>query len=156
MIQSEYPFSAVFGPSATQAQCSNSAEIVYRRLLKLQDREEAAGLEFGVLSRIVLREKGDIASNKVRALLQVFHPDSNGHIGLPEFIQSVNEAYGDIRVLTRSITNAAQIEKAYENIINVPFFTILLLISLAICGIDVTSSFSGLCGTVVLTAIMVG
>lgn len=70
--------------------------------------------------------------------------------------QSVDSLYRELRLVSASIKNSAAIDRAYETILNWCFYTILLVIGLAILGVDTLSLFISLSSILVAFAFMIG
>ena len=116
-----------------------SAQAVYDKLmLRSPGREE---LDFGTLALIATSPDGSIDEGKVMALIKVFRPARDGKLTKLEFVKSVDNVYRSYRLLLATIANSGQIDQAFENILNVLFYTILTCVILSVLGFDPLALF---------------
>ena len=91
-------------------------------------------LHFDTLAVLAL-EDGEIDQQKAKDLIKIFRPDREGGLTLLDFVKSTDAVYKEFRLLQASIDNSSQIDGAFENIINIIFYTILVTIILSQFGL---------------------
>jgi hypothetical protein len=90
-----------------------------------------------------MQDDGEIDQKKARELVKVFRPRRDGVLTMVDFVKSTDSVYKEFRLLQASIQNSSQIDIAFENILNVFFYAILLTIILSIMGLYVITN--GVC-----------
>lgn len=92
--------------------CIEAAENVYRGLVK--QKTEKGFVRFETLEAIV----GDGGRGRVRRkrLVSIFRPDKEGKITHLDFIKAIDAVYRELRILSATIKNSAQIDRAYERV----------------------------------------
>lgn len=153
-METAYPFSPAFGPASTRKACIVSAQRVYGRLLDLQDEGDV--LSFETIAAIALQHGGMLDRAKIKKLACVFRPDNTGMLSLVDWCKSVDSVYKKNRLLSSSIQNATQIDRAYEHILNVAFYICLALVIFAILGISALEAVLSLSAVLVAFAFMIG
>ena len=78
-----------------------------------------------------------LPANTVRLL----RPDRQGNLSRLDFVKSIDTVYKQLRLLRASIANSAQVDQAFEKIINVFFYFFLVVITVAILGFNVWTVF---------------
>jgi hypothetical protein len=133
-IQKSYLFGYDFGDASTRQNCVESAQEVYNRLLLLKPTEDV--LQFETLALLAFDE-GDntIDQEKARDLVKLFRPDREGCLTILDFVKSVDSVYKEFRMLSASIQNSSQIDRAIESILNVVFYMTVGVIVLAAFGL---------------------
>jgi len=84
---------------------------------------------------IALQEDGTIDHSKAKSLVKVFRPDRDGCLSILDFAKSVDAVYKEFRLLQASIENSTQIDRAFENIVNIIFYTIVVTIIMSQLGL---------------------
>lgn len=133
MIQDDLAFSLAFGPTNSREACIQSAQETYGRLLSATPDE--TNLHFETLGLIAVQDNGEINQEKARDLVKVFRPRRDGVLTMLDFVKSCDSVYKEFRLLQASIRNSSQIDIAFENILNVFFYVILITIILSIMGL---------------------
>lgn len=147
LIRNDHAFSLAFGPTHTRDACIQSAQETYRRLLSATPGEH--NLHFETLGLITIQDDNEIDQEKARDLVKVFRPRRDGVLTMLDFVKSTDSVYKEFRLLQASIQNSSQIDIAFENILNVFFYAILVTIILSIMGLYVFSNsnaFPSCCG----------
>lgn len=98
---------------------------------------DCSALPFSILSVIAMDDNGEFIVSKIKSLLRLFRPDRQGNLIRLDFVKSVDTVYKQLRLLRASIANSAQIDYAFERIINCFFYFFLTIIAVAIIGIDI-------------------
>jgi hypothetical protein len=132
-IQHKYPFSHAFGPADNREACIDSAQEVYRRLVTRSHDEQ---LQFETLALIALDDvDGEIDQDEAKALIKIFRPDRKGSLTMLDFVKSIDAVYKEFRLLAATIENSSQIDRAFEGIFNVVFYTIMVTVILSQLGL---------------------
>ena len=95
----------------------------------MESRDEPC-LKFETLALIALDGKGVIDQSKAKEILKLFRPDRDGNLTMLDFVKSVDSIYKEYRLLQATIDNSSQIDRAFENILNVVFYVIVFAIIL--------------------------
>lgn len=133
LIQNDHAFSLSFGPTHSREACVESSQHTYIRLLKANPADQQ--LHFDTLGLIALGDNGEIDLDKATDLVKIFRPRRDGVLTMLDFVKSTDKVYKEYRLLQASIQNSSQIDRAFENILNVFFYTILITIILGILGL---------------------
>mmetsp|Transcript_57467 Transcript_57467/g.140251 ORF Transcript_57467/g.140251 Transcript_57467/m.140251 type:complete len:1224 (-) Transcript_57467:76-3747(-) len=155
-IKNDYPFGFAFGLAATRESCIESAQEVYGRLTEYRGNNDGSFLQFFTLALIAVRMDGEIDQLKAKELIRVFRPDRQGKLSVLEFVKSVDTVYKELRFLQASIENSSQIDKSFENIVNIVFYAIVFSIILSQLGFDPFSLFLSLSSVVLAFAFAIG
>jgi Mechanosensitive ion channel len=155
-IKNDYPFSFAFGIAATRESCLESSQELYRRLAMYHGDADCSLLRFDTLALIAVRADGEIDQLKAKELVRVFRPDRQGNLTVLDFVKSVDAVYKELRFLQASIDNSSQIDKSFENIVNVIFYAIVVSIVLSQLGFDPFSLFLSLSSVVLAFAFAIG
>jgi hypothetical protein len=131
-IQHKYPFSHAFGPADNREACIDSAQEVYRRLVTRSHDEQ---LQFETLALIALDANGEIDQVEAKALIKIFRPDRKGSLTMLDFVKSIDAVYKEFRLLAATIENSSQIDRAFEGIFNVVFYTVTVTVILSQLGL---------------------
>lgn len=153
-IQTTYPFSFAFGPAHYREQCIDSAQEVYMRLYK-HNAEELV-LHFETIALIALREDGSVDQDKAKDLVKLFRPDREGNLTMLDFVKSIDAVYKDFRLLSASIENSTQIDRAFENIFNIGFYAVVITVTLSQLGFDPLALFLSLSSVILAFAFAIG
>lgn len=114
--------------------CVDSSQKVYDRLMMRTPNEKV--LQFETLALLALKEDGKtIDQRKAKDLVKLFRPDRQGNLTMLDFVRSVDTVYKEFRLLNASIVNSGQIDRAFENIINVVFYSIVITVVLSQLGL---------------------
>ena len=133
LIHNDHAFSLAFGPTNSRDACIESSQETYGRLLSATPGE--TNLHFETLGLIAIKDNGDIDQVKVRDLVKVFRPRRDGVLTMLDFVKSTDSVYKEFRLLQASIQNSSQIDIAFENILNVFFYAVLITIILSVLGL---------------------
>ncbi|KAG7373470.1 mechanosensitive ion channel [Nitzschia inconspicua] len=155
-INNVYPFSYQFGLADTREHCIESAQDVYAKLILERNGTESQMLRFETLALIALSSNGQIDQAKAKDLVRVFRPDRQGNLSVLDFIKSVDIVYKEFRFLQASIENSSQIDKSFENLVNVVFYAIVISFILSQLGFDPFSLFLSLSSVVLAFAFAIG
>ena len=151
-MDSQHPLSIPFGLADTQKNCHDSSQKVYNRLLARS--AESRVLKFETLLPIAIKEDGKYDKEKVKDIKRLFHPRRNGDIPLLEFIKGCDDVYKRIKMFRAKTLNSAQLDDAFEQLIDVLFYFVLMLIALSIFGVDPFSVFISMTGILVPMAFL--
>mmetsp|Transcript_3675 Transcript_3675/g.7531 ORF Transcript_3675/g.7531 Transcript_3675/m.7531 type:complete len:894 (-) Transcript_3675:382-3063(-) len=125
----DYPFSEAFGPASTRNEMLISADVVYRRLMKLCP--DSPTLNVSIFDYLLPEHEGDNESKR-RRLKNKFHPDSEGGIPHVTFIQACDTLYRELRLFRASVGTSSVIDTVLESIIDPIFLFCLTTIILVI------------------------
>ena len=155
-IQKRYPFSHAFGPADTRENCVDSSQKVYDRLL-LHTPDEPV-LQFETLALLALTdEDGEtIDQEKAKDLLKLFRPNRDGCLSVLDFVKSIDSVYKEFRMLSASIQNSSQIDRAFENMFNVLFYIAIVTITMSVLGFNPLALFLSLSSVILGFAFMIG
>eukprot|EP00569_Conticribra_weissflogii_P016015 CAMPEP_0171396716 /NCGR_PEP_ID=MMETSP0880-20121228/4780_1 /TAXON_ID=67004 /ORGANISM="Thalassiosira weissflogii, Strain CCMP1336" /LENGTH=1178 /DNA_ID=CAMNT_0011910401 /DNA_START=156 /DNA_END=3692 /DNA_ORIENTATION=+ len=135
-MDDKYPFSHAFGPASTREMCVDSSQQVYGRLMESAE-DGATAMPFTVFSVLATDESGELQNGRMRSLIRLFRPDRQGNLTKLDFVQSIDAVYKELRLLRASIANSAQIDLAFERVINFFYFFFVGIIAVLIWGINV-------------------
>lgn len=141
-MDDKYPFSHAFGLAKTRELCVQSSQEVYDRLML--SASDAPALPFSILSVLAMDEKGEFIHAKIKSHIRLFRPDRQGNLSRLDFVKSVDTVYKQLRLLRASISNSAQIDAAFERIVNWFFNFFLAVIVVSILGIKIWTVFLSL------------
>ena len=127
------PLSAPFGLADTRKSCCASAQNVFKCLL--QKTPGASKLHFDTIAVLALDPDGKLQTDKTRAMIRLFRPDREGYLTELAFVKSCDHLYRRARVFRASTLKAAQLDDAFEGLINVGFYVVLAVIVMAVFGI---------------------
>jgi hypothetical protein len=157
LMETNFPFSPAFGIASTRTNCILSAERLYGKLLKRQNKSDSRHvLNFETLSAIALEKDSTLDQAKVKKLSRVFRPNRNGELSVLDWCKSCDAVYKEMRFLSSSIHNASQIDRAYERILNIGFYTLLAIVVFGMLGISALSFVLSLSSILVAFAFMIG
>ncbi|KAL7465007.1 hypothetical protein ACHAXS_005338 [Conticribra weissflogii] len=120
----------------TREMCVESSQQVYRRLMESAE-DGATALPFSVFSALATDDSGKLVNDKMRSLIRLFRPDRQGNLTKLDFVKSIDTVYKELRLLRASIANSAQIDIAFERIINFFYYFFVGIIAILIWGINV-------------------
>ena len=89
-------------------------------------------------------------------LIKLFGPDSEGCIGIFDFVQAIDHVYKKVRLLENAVKNASHIDRGYERVINIFFYMILGFIVLAITSMDILTLIVAFSSLIVAFSFMIG
>jgi len=69
-----------------------------------------------------------------------------------DFVKSVDAVYRELRLLRASVNNSSKIDSAFENIFNIVFYFIILVIILGVMGLNPLEMFLAVTGVVLAFA----
>lgn len=149
----DFPFSMKFGLADTREHCIESSQRVYRRLMLRQS--DGAALDFDTIALLATTDDGGIDQEKMKDLIRLFRPERDGTLTVVDFVKSVDTVYKRLRLLSASISNAAQIDNAAERIFNCIFYTVLAIIIVSVLGFDPMALFLSISSIIVASAFMI-
>ena len=153
-IQKKYPFSYAFGPADTRENCIDSSQKVYEQLLMHTPGEPV--LQFETLALLALMDDDTIDQDKAKDLVKLFRPNREGLLSILDFTKSVDSVYKEFRMLSASIQNSSQIDRAFENMFNVGFYITLVTIVMSVLGLNPLALFLSLSSVILAFAFMIG
>jgi hypothetical protein len=151
-MDTDHPLSVPFGKADTQKHCIESSEKVFNRLLT--KTPESDKLKFETLLVVALNDDGTLDRGKVKSLKKLFRPTRNGDITLLDFIRACHDVYKRIKMFRAKTLNSAQLDDAFEQLINIVFYFALILIALTILGVDPFNVFISLTGKVGIHSVL--
>lgn len=116
-----------------------SAQDVYDRLLLRSS--DPYTVQFDVIALLGVQKDGQLDQHKLKDLIKLFRPDRDGSIECIDFVKSVDTVYKELRLLRASVANASKIDRAFESIFNIIFYTIVICIILSQIGYDPLALF---------------
>lgn len=131
----EHPFSESFGKASTRDELLTSAQVLYRRLLRLA-ADGATILPHSVLNVLAENPDGTIDKQKRKALRKVFPPDRSGNVSLLAFVMGCDTVYKKLRYFRASVGNSSVIDNVLESIVDSIFFFVLILLVLALLNLN--------------------
>jgi len=143
-MNDKYPFSRAFGHANTRESCVRSSQEVFDRLMlsaPSDSSSSANSLPFSILSVLAMDRNGDFVDAKIKSHIRLFRPDRDGNLSKLDFVKSVDTVYKQLRLLRASIANSRQIDLAFERIANCFFYFFLVIIAVAILGINIWTVF---------------
>jgi hypothetical protein len=143
-MDSDNPLSAPFGLADTQKHCAESSQKVFERLR--MKHPESDVVKFETLLAIAVNDDGTVDRGKAKSLKKMFKPNRNGDISLLDFVKATNDVYKRIKMFRAKTLNSAQLDNAFEQLINIVFFFGFSLLALGIFGVDPFSVFISLTG----------
>jgi hypothetical protein len=153
-MDDDYPFSLAFGLADSRAACVESAQAVYERLLSLTPDETL--LPFDTLAVLAKGKDGEIDYDEMKELIRLFRPERSGEISCLDFVKSCDNVYKEMRLLRASIANSGQIDHAFEVIVNIVFYLIVMIIILVALDLDPLALFVSVSGIILAFAFMIG
>ena len=79
-----------------------------------------------------------------------------GKLTMIDFVKSVDTVYKEAKLLRASVKNSERIDRAFERVINVGFYTLLIVLTLSQLGFDPLALFLSLSSIIVGFAFMIG
>lgn len=153
-MDNPFVFSLAFGLADTRENCIESSQNVYMRLLLRTP--DSAVMTFETIAVLAVRGDGTMDQEKLKDLVRLFRPDRDGNLSLLDFIKSIDAVYKTIRLLRASIRNSMTIDRAFENIFNIGFYTIMSCIILSQIGFNPLALFLSLSSIILAFAFMIG
>ena len=127
-MDDDAPFGICFGPASSREEFLESAENVFKRLLRTTPDQDRLCIE--VLDLLVENEDGVVADGaKKKALYKMFRPNAENELSLLAFLQSCDAVYRKLRFFRASVGNASIIDHALEGIVD-GLFNFLLALAL--------------------------
>lgn len=153
-MDNSYPFSLAFGPAENREACIESAQKVYQRLmLHTPDHDR---LPFDTIAVLATTKHGGLDQKKMKTLIRIFRPDSEGNLTLIDFVRSCDTVYKTSRLLRASIANSGQIDHALEMLINWGFYIVLACLVLSANGLNPLALFLSFSSIILAFAFMIG
>jgi hypothetical protein len=153
-MDDDYPFSLAFGLADSRVACVESAQVVYERLLSLTPDEVL--LPFDTLAVLAKGKNGEIDCEEMKELIRLFRPERSGEISCLDFVKSCDQVYKETRLLRASIANSGQIDHAFEVIVDIAFYVIVVIIILVALDYDPLALFVSVSGIILAFAFMIG
>lgn len=163
ILDSDYPFSHSFGKAQNRLEVTECSQRLYMDLLEMQrDKIQSSFstspiLKFHTLA-LVAKDgmSGNLDHGAVKELMKLFRPHRNGDITLLEFCKSIDNVYKELRKLRASVANEGRMNAASERFFNVFFYFLLIVIGLAVVGVDPVTLFGVLTSFIISFSFMVG
>jgi hypothetical protein len=133
-MENPYVFSVAFGLADTRENCIESAQELYKRLLARTPFTDS--LSFETLALVAVNKDGSLDEQKLKELIRVLRPDRDGDLSMLDFVKSVDEVYKEFRLLRASVKNSQKLDHAFENLLNIFFYTILFAVVCFSFGLD--------------------
>lgn len=143
-MDTDHPLSVPFGLSDTQKHCIESSEGVFRRLMMRSP--ESDKLKFETLLIVALNDDGSLDRAKAKTLKRLFKPNRHGDISVLDFIKTCNEVYKRIKMFRARTLNSAQLDDAFEQLLNIVFYFLIIIVTLWIQGVDPFNVFLSMTG----------
>jgi len=153
-LDGDYPLSVPFGLADNRKSCCRSAEKVYERLL-MKTPESGECLNFETLSVLAIEPNGTLDKDKVRALIRLLRPDREGNLTSLNFLKSMDRIYRRARVFRATTLTSAQLDDAFEQIINIVFYAIIGTVIFLTIGVK-TDGIVALSGAFLSLSFMFG
>jgi len=161
----------------------SSAEDLYNRLMI--GTPEAYVLPFDVIALLAVNKDGSLIERKLRALIKLFRPDREGNLSLLDFVKSIDSVYKDMRILRASVANSSkvrtrhwlalsmfsdyeiaylfstikyetQMDRAFEKIVDVFFYILIIIFFIAALGKDPLYYLAYATGFLIAVAFIIG
>jgi hypothetical protein len=139
-LDGRHPLSVPFGLADSRSSCCKSAQQVYDRLLL--KTPGATVLHFDTLGLLAVGHDGKLQKDKARALIRLFRPHRNGDLTKLDFVRSCDKIYRRARMFRATTLASAQLDDAFEQLINIAFYVITGFVVLVVVGFDTTKIFS--------------
>jgi hypothetical protein len=153
-MDNPFVFSLTFGLADTRENCIESSQNVYRRLLLRTP--DSVLMTFETIAVLAVLGDGTMDQDKLKDLVRLFRPDRDGNLSLLDFVKSIDTVYKTIRLLRASIRNSMTIDRAFENIFNIAFYTVMTCVILSQIGFDPLALFLSLSSIILAFAFMIG
>ncbi|GFH58160.1 hypothetical protein CTEN210_14636 [Chaetoceros tenuissimus] len=142
-LDGDYPLSTVFGLADSRKSACHSAEKVYERLL--MKTPDAECINFETISMLAVGPDGKLDKEKARALIRLLRPDREGNLPMLEFVKSCDKIYRRARIFRATTLASAQLDDAFEQIINILFYIVVSIVIVVSIGLktDGIFAFSG-------------
>jgi Small-conductance mechanosensitive channel len=85
---------------------------------------------------------GNSRKKKTRALIRLFRPHRNGDLTKLDFVRSCDKIYRRARMFRATTLASAQLDDAFEQLINIAFYFLTGFVVLVVVGFDTTRIFS--------------
>lgn len=85
-MQTEYPFSVLFGQANSRDICAASAANVYERLVFNQS-DSSKNLSFATLAIVATNNNGTVKQKVMKKLVEMFRPNKDKELTLLDFIR---------------------------------------------------------------------
>jgi hypothetical protein len=136
VVTKPYFLSSAFGPVESRDECTKSAELLFRRLLRIMaDGDDTVNLnkmtEWMYKGCHKPEEKQNAAD-----LIDLLSPDKEGCVCLVAFVAAIDTIYRKLRLLENSVNNHSHVDKSYEKVMNFIFYFLIGCVALAILGVD--------------------
>lgn len=153
-LNTPYPFSGSFGLADKREAVVTSAQDVYDRLL-LRSPDPSI-LNFDVIALLGVTKDGELNQNKLKDLVKLFRPDRDGTINCIDFVKSLDAIYREFRLLRASVANSSKIDRAFERIFNLLFYSVVVCVILSQIGYNPLALFLSISGVILGFAFMIG
>jgi hypothetical protein len=92
------------------------------------------------LSILALDENGEQSEEKLKGLVCLFPPDGEKKLTTLDFVKSYDGVYRKFRTFRAAVSNSSVLNNAYERIVDVIFYFLMLLLVLSILGYNVVQT----------------
>jgi hypothetical protein len=164
VLNSNVPFSQAFGITKNRVQVINGCQRLYKKLLKQQrhvQRHDNAQrpfdprLQFNTVALTALTSDGILNPPLTKDFVTLFRPTREGYLTPRDFCKSIDSLYKELRKLRASIANEGRMNTASEQILNVIFYSILVVIGLSVIRIDPVALFGLMASLIVGFSFMI-
>jgi hypothetical protein len=153
-MDNPFVFSLAFGLADTRENCIESSQDVYRRLLLRTP--DSVVMTFETIAVLAVLGDGTMDQDKLKDLVRLFRPDRDGNLSLLDFVKSIDTVYKTIRLLRASVRNSMKIDRAFETLFNIAFYTVMTCVILSQIGFDPLALFLSLSSVILAFAFMIG
>eukprot|EP00557_Chaetoceros_sp_GSL56_P008411 CAMPEP_0176506328 /NCGR_PEP_ID=MMETSP0200_2-20121128/16971_1 /TAXON_ID=947934 /ORGANISM="Chaetoceros sp., Strain GSL56" /LENGTH=975 /DNA_ID=CAMNT_0017905945 /DNA_START=568 /DNA_END=3491 /DNA_ORIENTATION=+ len=135
-LDGPHPLSVPFGLADTRRACCKSAQQVYDRLL--MKTPGTSVLHFDTLCLLAVGRDGKLQKDKARAMIRLFRPHRNGDLTKLDFVRSCDKIYRRARMFRAMTLASAQLDDAFEQLINIAFYVVTGFVVLVVVGFETT------------------
>lgn len=153
-MEGPYPLSVSFGVADTREDCMKSSRNVYQRLL--MKMPGSGVLSFETIDILALDGNGALQKDKARALIRLFRPDRDGKLKELDFIKSCDRIFKRLKMFVATISHSAQLDDAFEQLINIVFYFAIFLLVFAIFGVNLQTMFISIAGILLPLSFLFG
>jgi len=140
----DHELSPSFGKfNITREDFVESSQIIFERLVSRTSTCQGE-IGFQLISQVAKLSNGSTDVSKITMLLRMFRPSQQGRVSKSDFVSSIDKIYKTMRLLIASIDNFSRTDSAFENIINVIFYTIVAIAVPSIFGVDINTLYIAL------------
>jgi hypothetical protein len=113
-------------------------------------------MNFETIAVLAVHGDGTMDQEKLKDLIRLFRPDRDGNLSLLDFVKSVDAVYKELRLLRAAVRNSMKIDRAFERIFDIAFYTVMACFILSQLGFDPLALFLSLSSIMLAFAFMIG